>query len=186
MKKLFLTLSCAALFGALGVRTASADTFAFTLAGIDNGSGTFTATATGVTNQYLITNMNGTINGLSVTSLLPVGTYPGTVAPNDNLLYFPATIVSGGGSPASYFDLNGVSFTLTGGGDYNLYFGEDFQGDPFVYNLTYGPGGDSDDFLDSFTLTDLSAPTPEPASLLLFGTGAMGLVGVMRRRLAGR
>lgn len=37
---------------------------------------------------------------------------------------------------------------------------------------------------DSETVDDLSFSTPEPGSLLLMGTGALGLVGLLRRKLA--
>jgi len=33
---------------------------------------------------------------------------------------------------------------------------------------------------------DAPTPTPEPSSLLLLGTGMLGLAGVLRRKLGGR
>ena len=36
---------------------------------------------------------------------------------------------------------------------------------------------------EHFTLTDTSGTTPEPSSILLFGSGILGLVGVLRRKL---
>lgn len=38
--------------------------------------------------------------------------------------------------------------------------------------------------VDNIVVTAAASPTPEPSSLLLFGTGIVGLAGAMRRRLA--
>jgi hypothetical protein len=51
-----------------------------------------------------------------------------------------------------------------------------------VYNLIHGTNN-TNDVLTSFTLVDTSL-TPEPASFLLLATGALGLLGVARRRIA--
>jgi hypothetical protein len=37
---------------------------------------------------------------------------------------------------------------------------------------------------DSETVDDLSFSTPEPGSFFLLGSGALGLIGLMRRKLA--
>jgi hypothetical protein len=37
--------------------------------------------------------------------------------------------------------------------------------------------------LYNLEITDSSAATPEPSSFVLFGTGLLGAVGVMRRKL---
>jgi hypothetical protein len=190
MKKLLLALSCALLLGNVGIRSASADTFSWSFSsGSDSGSGTFVAglVSPGV---YQITSLTGTADGLPLT-LLPVGTFPGSgFAANDNLLYFPASIpaIDLGQTTPSLLDVRGVSFTLGSVGNLNVYFGAFNTGDPFVYNLfdssnTNTPLGSS---LGTLTLVNLTPPTtaatPEPGSVILLGTGAMGLIGVVRRR----
>jgi hypothetical protein len=95
---------------------AKADTFNFSLSGpTDSGTGTITATQT-TPGEYLINGITGRMDGFAITSLLPVGTYPPTLLPeNDNLLFYPAS--------GSFFDLAGVSYQLANGTDVNLYYG---------------------------------------------------------------
>jgi hypothetical protein len=53
----------------------------------------------------------------------------------------------------------------------------DCTGEPSVYNA-----GSSGVGFDSGSLTPEAAATPEPSSLALLGSGALGLAGVLRRR----
>lgn len=39
------------------------------------------------------------------------------------------------------------------------------------------------DYLDNVSVSTVTAATPEPESLALFGTGIFGLIGVARRKL---
>jgi hypothetical protein len=48
--------------------------------------------------------------------------------------------------------------------------------------IAYITISDDDGSPDSLTVDDLSVTTPEPGSLFLFGSGALGLLGFMRRK----
>lgn len=203
MKKLLVAVSCAFLLGGLGVSSATADTFDWTLTGVDYGSGTITATPTAVSGEYLITGMTGTITGYlfgtaTIEGVVPQYTWPSPTDPadsNDNLLYYPASIASTAPpyqTANSYLDINGVSFYLNSVGTctnaptdpcFNLYYGSDYTPTPANtgYNLLY-PNDTGNDLLTDFTVTPASV-TPEPGSFVLLGTGAAGMIGMIRRKL---
>jgi hypothetical protein len=162
------TLSCLARFSAVLIllgcaQSLYADTtynFSFDGSGI-TASGSVTA-ALQFGDEYLVTSLSGTQNGNPMT-LLP----PGGYAANDNNF---STL-------APFLDVAGVSFSLPGGTDYNVYFtGGTYYECNSVDNgaCYYGSGV-------PLTSGSLSL-TPEPGTLVLFGTGLLGFAGILRRK----
>jgi hypothetical protein len=158
-----------------------------------SGSGTLSATSNG-DGSYTITG----ISGPGVTGLLGPGQFHG----NDNLLFPSATTA---------LDANGFAFTDTQGDtsyDVDLAYSSSLGG---YEAYTLDSDGMETDVLGTFSLTNsettnaiaaavaqagttavfrysfvgqsVVAPTPEPSSVALLGTGVLGLAGVVRRRM---
>ena len=147
-----------------------------------SGSGTLTYTTTGTANTYLVTAGTGTVSYGGTTyaiSLLPTGNLG--FAGNDNLFFNPAP---------NAFDFNGVAFSLTGSPNYALSLFSALN--PATssitdYELLGVNGGQqlSQQYSAiSVTLVPPSTVTPEPGSLALLGTGALGVFGILRRKLS--
>jgi len=177
--KNFMKFSIALLASAAALAitpAAMADTFYFdfSAAGVSS-SGTLVGTEIGTSGVYQITSG-------SITTTSGYGTFSGVVDTTgalgtDDLLYFPPSA----STDYKYLDNNAVLFDMSYG-YYNALWGGD-------NNSIYGSGY-SDWFYDDADIvgggTMTVSLTPEPGSLLLLGTGLLGLAFVVYRKARAR
>jgi hypothetical protein len=154
--KRILQVLCVLAVSAVCTVAAKADTFAFSFTGSTlTGSGMFTATQNDPT-SYTITGITGTTNGVAINGLLA----PGTIGGNDNQLVLPGPSL----------DFFGVGYSLANGSIVNLF------GDNQI--VLFDASG-----LPTFDQGHISiVATPEPATVALLMTGALGLAETIRRR----
>ncbi len=182
MRSISLVAAAALLSASLAAR---ADSFGFTFGNSSSpfsGSGVLTTGTAQAPGEYLIGSVTGTAatvaNGpsLVISSILAPGTFP-TIAngdsfpANDNVLF----VNNGVGS----LDGNGLSFLLSSGAQINLY-NPDGSADDALLERADG----TEVFANVSTTITAVAPTPEPSSFVLLGTGLLGIAGVVKRRFA--
>jgi hypothetical protein len=124
-------------------------------------------------NEYLITSISGTRNGVTITSLLPPGSdFDFSI---DDLLFVPP------GTPNGFLSntfTSGFGFTTADGKAYNPYF-DPGSGNTFEYLANSGS-------VPGTQISLLVTATPEPSYYLPIGAGVSALVLLRIRKFSYR
>jgi hypothetical protein len=128
--------------------------------------GTLTGTLTG--GLFTATSATGTYNREPISLVAPG--VDGAFAYN-NLVYFPPV--------AGYsVDMYGLLFNVAGLGDVNLCGTAGCAGSDSYTNISNFGG-----LVNTNVTATFHSPTPEPGTLLMFGSAMIGLGGVLRRKI---
>src|SRR6202012_2431855 len=103
----------------------------------------------------------------------------------DDVIYLNGNQGNQGGSPGtSVVDNNGLLFFDQASGIYyNIFSGNPVGNDQIINRPGIYPSSVPITFEVSETFGHSIAATPEPSSLMLFGTGILGVAGTLRRRI---
>jgi hypothetical protein len=138
-------------------------------------------------NAFDITSITGSANGFSFIGVVDPGSANSQNPVTDFGFTFDDVLYTNGPS----VDANGIVLQLgstVGTSLAHVFFSGVTPQNPGGYEVEVvdprEPGAITPFAIDSFTVTSTAA-VPEPSTLLLLGTGVVGLSGLVRRRIAG-